>query len=77
VPKTKRRKYVQLLEIAICNVIGTPIGHRIELNAVRELHLGGRFLFLFNNRVPSATSKGLRPEPESCEAGAVPAELIW
>jgi len=29
----------QLLEIAVRNVVAAPIGHRIELDAVRELHI--------------------------------------
>lgn len=30
---------VQLLEIAVGNVVTAPVGDRVELNAVRELHL--------------------------------------
>jgi hypothetical protein len=32
--------YVQLLEIAVSNVVTAPIRHSIELQAMRELHVG-------------------------------------
>lgn len=38
--ETKANSDSQFLEIAVCDIVGTPIRHCIELNAVRELHLG-------------------------------------
>lgn len=32
--------YIQLFEIAVGNVVTAPIGHRIELQAMGELHIG-------------------------------------
>lgn len=31
---------LQFLKIAVCNIVGTPIRNRIELDTVRELHSG-------------------------------------
>jgi hypothetical protein len=31
--------HLQLLQVAVCNVVATPIRDRIELDAVGELHL--------------------------------------
>lgn len=36
-----RGNYVQFLEIAIGDVVAAPVGDRIELQAVGELHLVG------------------------------------
>jgi hypothetical protein len=32
--------HVQFLEIAVCNVMTTPVRHSIELQTMRELHIG-------------------------------------
>jgi len=32
---------IQLLEIAIGDIVAAPVGHRVELQAVGELHLVG------------------------------------
>jgi hypothetical protein len=33
-------QHVQLLEIAVCNVVTAPVRHSIELQAMGELHIG-------------------------------------
>lgn len=63
---------LQFLEIAVRNVVGTPIRHRIELDAMRELHLGSGLEVTAGLRtacVLRPASKGLSPEPELSEAG--------
>lgn len=80
--ETKKQVMVdlQFLEIAVRNVVGTPIRHRIELDAMRELHLGSGLGVTANLRtacVLRPASKGLSPELELSEAGGARALLRW
>jgi hypothetical protein len=51
---------VLLLQVAVCDVVIAPVGNRIELQAMRELHLVGLAQLL--ELLPSLPgSRALRP----------------
>lgn len=60
----KGRADVQLLEIAVSNVVAAPVGNSIELDAVRELHL----VLLFK---PAALVVSFGPSPGFAISGVV------
>lgn len=71
--EARERVDLQFLQVAVRNVMGAPVRHGIELNAVRELHPGGFLrisvtLSLFRTIRPA--SKSLSPKPESGGARA-------
>jgi hypothetical protein len=67
--------HVLLLEVAVCNTVAALVRHRIELQAVRELHLIGlaklleRLLSLL---IPPALLLSCSPAPR-----AVPVPQMW
>ena len=65
---------VQFLEIAVRNIVGTPVRNRIELDTMREFHPGRSIEVAVDPRlacVLSPATKGLSPEPKSSEASAL------
>lgn len=72
----RRRANLQFLEIAVGNVVGAPVRHRVELDAMREFHLDRSLGVSIDPRlacVLKPASKGLSPESESSEVCVPPA----
>ena len=39
--KVKNGLYIRLFQVAVSNIVTTPVWHCVELNAVGELHICG------------------------------------